>query len=197
MRRDLSISEFALFVPAGGDATAYFAPGRVEFEYADGSRLPVRRGASRRLQKHANGTYALTLPDQSTFAFSTTGRLHTAAQIEAQAAGLGIWGGPSDSPVEISRLHPNAEGNDNFNLSDEWVGSRVLVAGTLRGYSVEDDSGHQYQSPTGLRRRPVRQAPHRLSSDTQADLYGGHDGQRGLEQRRGHSRRCWTRKDMC
>lgn len=97
-----------------------------------------------------------------------------AAQNEAQAAGLGIWGGPSDSPVKISKLHPNAEGDDNFNLNDEWVEFRVLVAGTLRGYSVEDDSGHQYKFPDRIFEGDQLLKLHTGSgSDTQTDLYWG------------------------
>ena len=101
----------------------------------------------------------------------------TAAQDEAQAAGLGIWGGPSDSPVEISNLHPNAEGDDNFNLNDEWVEFRVLVAGTLRGYSVEDDSGHRYNFPDRIFEGGQLFKLHTGSgSDTQTDLYWGMTG---------------------
>lgn len=101
----------------------------------------------------------------------------TAAQDEAQAGGLGIWGGPSDSPVEISRLHPNAEGDDNFNLNDEWVEFWVPVAGTLRGYSVEDESGHRYEFPDRIFEAGQVVKLHTGSgSDSQTDLYWGMTG---------------------
>ena len=86
----------------------------------------------------------------------------TAAQDEAQAAGLGIWGGPSDSPVEISNLHPNAEGDDNFNLNDEWVEFRVSPQGLCVATQWRMTPATGTISPTGSSRRSTLRAPYRL-----------------------------------
>jgi micrococcal nuclease len=70
-----------------------------------------------------------------------------AAQDEAQSAERGIWGAPAGPPVEVASAHYNAAGNDHDNLNDEYIVFRVLVSGTLAGYSVEDDAGHKYAFP--------------------------------------------------
>ncbi len=69
------------------------------------------------------------------------------AQDEAHGAGRGIWGAPAGPPVEVVSAHYNAAGNDHDNLNDEYIVFRVLVSGTLAGYSVEDDAGHRYVFP--------------------------------------------------
>lgn len=101
--------------------------------------------------------------------------LFTSAQNEARAAGRGIWEAPAGCPLEISNLHPDAAGNDNFNLNDEWIEFRVLIPGTLAGYSLEDEAGHTYFFPDRVFQTgevfKVHTGP---GADTQADLYWGH-----------------------
>ena len=79
--------------------------------------------------------------------------------------------------MEVVSIHENADGDDNFNLNDEYITFRVLVSGSLVGYTVEGQDQR--------RRSPVRfpdrifQAGQvfRLRSgtgvDTQTDLYWG------------------------
>ena len=95
-----------------------------------------------------------------------------AAQDEAQAARRGMWGAPAGSPLEIVSIHSNAEGNDNNNLNDEYVVFKALVAGTLAGYAVEDQTGHRYDFPDRVFQKGQAFTLHTGSgTDTQTDLY--------------------------
>lgn len=95
-----------------------------------------------------------------------------AAQDEAQAARRGMWGAPAGSPLEIMSLHFNAQGNDNNNLNDEYIVFKALVAGTLAGYAVEDQTGHRYNFPDRVFLRGKTFTLRTGSgTDTKTDLY--------------------------
>jgi Micrococcal nuclease (thermonuclease) homologs len=95
-----------------------------------------------------------------------------AAQNEAQAARRGMWGAPAGSPLAIVSIHYNAEGNDNNNLNDEYVVFKALVAGTLAGYAVEDQTGHRYDFPDRVFKKGQTFTLHTGSgTDTPTDLY--------------------------
>lgn len=81
-----------------------------------------------------------------------------AAQAEAEAAQVGMWapdacGTSATGTIEIGHIRYDADGNDNFNLNDEWVefvnpGSSAL---DLTGWSVKDESAsHRYPFPSGF-----------------------------------------------
>ncbi len=100
-----------------------------------------------------------------------------AAQDEAQAARVGIWGAAADSPLAVALIHYDAAGNDNNNLNDEYVVFRVLVSGTLLGYSVEDESGKHYDFPDIIFQKDQKLTLHSGSgASTQSDLYWGMSG---------------------
>lgn len=80
----------------------------------------------------------------------------------------------SGSPLEIVSAHPDAAGNDNENLNDEYITFRVLVSGNLLGYAVEDESGHRYDFPDRVFSAGQVFALHTgIGVDTQTDLYWG------------------------
>lgn len=100
-----------------------------------------------------------------------------AAQDEAQAARRGMWGAPAGSPLEIVSIHFNAEGNDNNNLNDEYVVFKALVAGTLAGYAVEDQTGHRYNFRDRVLQKGQTFTLHTGSgTDRQTDLYWNMSG---------------------
>ncbi|MCX8031934.1 MAG: thermonuclease family protein [Thermoleophilia bacterium] len=100
-----------------------------------------------------------------------------AAQEEAQAAGRGMWGAPGDSPVKIITVNYDAPGNDNYNLNEEYVVFEVVVAGTLVGYSVEDESGKHYQFPDFMfQKGDIFKLHSGSGTDTHTDLYWGASG---------------------
>ncbi len=100
-----------------------------------------------------------------------------AAQDEAQAAGRGMWGATTDSPLEIVSINYDAPGNDNDNLNEEYVTFRVLVAGTLLGYAVEDESGHRYEFPDRVfQKGQVFKLRTGEGTDTQTDVYWNMSG---------------------
>lgn len=103
--------------------------------------------------------------------------LLAAAENEARQAGRGLWAAPAGSPLEIVRLQYDAPGNDNFNLNEEWIEFRVLRAGSLAGYAVEDESGHRYYFPErAFQAGQVFKLRTGQGSDTQTDLYWGASG---------------------
>jgi hypothetical protein len=81
-----------------------------------------------------------------------------AAQAAAEADGVGMWapdacGAAATGTIEIGHIRYDADGNDNFNLNDEWVefvnpGSIPL---DLTGWSIKDESAsHRYYFPSGF-----------------------------------------------
>ena len=100
-----------------------------------------------------------------------------AAQDEARVARRGIWAAPARSPVEIVTIHSDAAGDDTANLNDEYVVFKTVVAGTLAGYAVEDQSGHRYDFPDRVfengRTFTLRTG---AGADTQTDLYWNMSG---------------------
>jgi micrococcal nuclease len=100
-----------------------------------------------------------------------------AAQDEAEAAQLGAWGEPSETPLRIVTVHYDAPGDDSLSLNEEYVDFKVLAAGTLQGYSVEDQTGHRYRFPDRvLNKGDIVRLHSGEGSDTQTDLYWGASG---------------------
>jgi endonuclease YncB( thermonuclease family) len=76
-------------------------------------------------------------------------------QEEARTKGLGIWGKDGfRGPLKITRLNANAEGDDRYNLNGEYVRVCNISPGdlNLRGFSLVDHDGHQYNFTKGLLR---------------------------------------------
>jgi micrococcal nuclease len=66
------------------------------------------------------------------------------AQDEAQAAGAGIWGATAPSPLSVLKVNYNPPGDDTLDLNEEYIVFQVLVSGSLKGYAVEDETGHRF-----------------------------------------------------
>jgi micrococcal nuclease len=97
-----------------------------------------------------------------------------AAENEAKRAQSGCWGSPQNSPLQIVTVHYDAAGPDNNNLNDEYIVFKVLVSGSLRGYSVEDETGHRYDFRDHVLQRGRTFTLHTgEGKDTDADLYWG------------------------
>jgi micrococcal nuclease len=100
-----------------------------------------------------------------------------AAQDEAQAAQSGVWGEPSDSPLQVVAVEYNPPGDDSLNLNEEYITFKVLVPGSLLGYSVEDQTGHRYRFPDRVfKKGDVFKLHSGEGADTQTDLYWGASG---------------------
>lgn len=75
-----------------------------------------------------------------------------AAEQTAVRARRGIWSPrpQPDGPIIVADFHPNAQGNDNHNLNDEYVvlknNSRRSV--TLTGWRLQDEQGAVFTFPT-------------------------------------------------
>jgi micrococcal nuclease len=100
-----------------------------------------------------------------------------AAQDEAEAAQSGVWGEPTETPVRIIRVEYDAPGDDSLNLNEEYITFKVLVSGTLLGYSVEDQTGHRYRFPDQVfNKGDVVKLHSGAGVDSQTDLYWGASG---------------------
>jgi endonuclease YncB( thermonuclease family) len=109
-----------------------------------------------------------------------------AAQAAAESDGVGMWapdacGAATTGTIEIAHIRYDADGNDNFNLNDEWVefsnpGSSAL---DLTGWSIKDESaGHRYYFPSGfsLGARSTVRLHTGCGDDTAAALYWCNQG---------------------
>jgi len=84
------------------------------------------------------------------------------AQSSAKAASLGLWapdacGPAADADLRIVELVADAPGNDNENLSGEWVEVRNLGANLvdMSGWGVKDESAsHRFAFPAGFTLAP-------------------------------------------
>ncbi|AJF27423.1 endonuclease [Haloarcula hispanica] len=126
--------------------------------------------------------------------FSRTDRFY-AAEDAARSDRRGLWrctdpdavthtaiadgGTESASGVEIAEIHPDATGNDNENLNDEYVtltntGDAAL---DLSGWTVSDEAGHQYAF-TDLTLDPNASVTLYTGSgtDTDTERYWGRNG---------------------
>jgi endonuclease YncB( thermonuclease family) len=99
------------------------------------------------------------------------------AQEEAQTARTGIWAAAKPSPLEIVRVEYDPPGDDTLDLNGEYIVFRVLTAGDLRGYAVEDESGKHFGFPSRVYQRGQIITLHSdHGTDTSADLYWGVSG---------------------
>ena len=95
------------------------------------------------------------------------------AQVLHNLLGL-MEGGPAGPALEIVSVHADAAGNDNDNLNDEYIVFKMLVGGSLIGYSVEDDAAHTYYFPDRVFQTGQSFTLHTGSgADSQSDLYWG------------------------
>jgi micrococcal nuclease len=100
-----------------------------------------------------------------------------AAQDQAQSTQLGVWGNPSDTPLQIVAVEYNAPGDDSLNLNEEYISFKVVVSGALLGYSVEDETGNRYEFPDRVfNKGDVVKLHSGEGHDTQTDLYWGASG---------------------
>lgn len=80
--------------------------------------------------------------------------LITQAQHDARAQGLGLWTAcAAESTVEITDLHADAPGRDDFNPNGEWIEIRNtgVVAIDLTGWGIRDESTrHRFTFPDGF-----------------------------------------------
>jgi micrococcal nuclease len=96
------------------------------------------------------------------------------AQTDAQDAHRGIWAATKPSPVEIVTVRYNPPGDDNQELNEEYVVFRVTVAGDLKGYAVEDESGKHFDFPSHVYQKGQTVTLHSgQGTNTAADVYWG------------------------
>ena len=99
------------------------------------------------------------------------------AQDEAKAAGAGMWAPAKASPLKIARAEYDPPGDDTLNLNQEYIVFQVLVAGSLRGYAVEDESGRRFDFPDRVFQTGQTITLHSgRGTDTAIDLYWGVSG---------------------
>jgi micrococcal nuclease len=89
---------------------------------------------------------------------------YAAAEREAREAGRGVWscaavaadGGTTPTGPLALEAHPDAAGDDNDNLRDEYVTLRNVGDETLdlSGWTVSDATGKTYTFPPGTRLEP-------------------------------------------
>ena len=97
-----------------------------------------------------------------------------AAQDEAQAAGAGMWGAAAPSPLRIVTVNYNPPGDDTLDLNEEYIVFQVLVTTSLRGYAVEDESGHRFDFPDRILKKGQDLTLHSgKGTNTGTDLYWG------------------------
>jgi endonuclease YncB( thermonuclease family) len=100
-----------------------------------------------------------------------------AAEDKARANQIGVWGIASSSPLRVVTARYDAPGDDSKNLNEEYITFKVLISGTLLGYSVEDQTGHRYRFPDrAYAKGDIFKLHSGAGSDTQADLYWGAAG---------------------
>ncbi|MEF8852199.1 MAG: lamin tail domain-containing protein [Haloarculaceae archaeon] len=112
-----------------------------------------------------------------------------ATEREAREAGRGLWTcrSPSsgadrttESRLAVARVHPDAEGNDNGNLNDEFVVFENAAESTLvlDGWTASDEVGHVYEFPDGFALGPGELVTLHTGTgtDTPTDLYWGRSG---------------------
>ncbi|SFR41690.1 lamin tail domain-containing protein [Halogeometricum limi] len=90
---------------------------------------------------------------------------YRAAEADARAAGRGLWScadrtttgtSADDASIDVVRIHPDAAGDDNENLDDEYVVFRNEgeESVNLTGWSVVDAAGNEYDFPPGTTLEP-------------------------------------------
>jgi endonuclease YncB( thermonuclease family) len=100
-----------------------------------------------------------------------------AAQEVAQTAKAGIWAAAKPSPLEIVEVRYDPPGDDTLDLNQEYIVFKVVLAGNLRGYSVEDESGKRFDFPSRAYLNGQTIILHSgKGANTSADLYWGVSG---------------------
>lgn len=109
-----------------------------------------------------------------------------AAEATARAANRGLWRcrspgtatpEPRETPLAVVEIHADAAGNDNDNLTDEYLVFENTGTATLAldGWTVTDAAGHRYTVPANVTLEPG--ATVRLvtgqGTDTDTVLYWG------------------------
>ena len=83
-------------------------------------------------------------------------------------------GRTSPSPLRIVTVNYNPPGDDTLDLNQEYVVFRVLGTTSLKGYAVEDESGHRFDFPDRIFKKGLDLTLHSgKGTDTETDLYWG------------------------
>jgi micrococcal nuclease len=99
------------------------------------------------------------------------------AEDQARAARVGVWAASTSSPLKIADVRYNPPGDDTLDLDEEYVVFQVLATGSLRGYAVEDESGHHFDFSDRTYQKGQTITLHSgRGTDTQSDLYWGATG---------------------
>jgi micrococcal nuclease len=99
------------------------------------------------------------------------------AQAEAEETHTGVWAATKPSPLAIVTVNYNPPGDDTLDLNGEYVVFRVVTAGSLKGYAVEDASGKHFDFPARLYQKGQTITLHSgHGEDTASDLYWGVSG---------------------
>lgn len=93
---------------------------------------------------------------------------------EAKQYHRGMWGSSFEGPLAIASIHADASGDDSANLNDEYIVFAVMADISLKGYAVEDGSGHHYDFPNRAFTAGDEFKLHSGSgTNTSSDLYWG------------------------
>jgi micrococcal nuclease len=99
------------------------------------------------------------------------------AQDDAQTARVGVWGGAAPSPIRIATVKYNPSGDDTLDLNEEYIVFQVLVRGSLKGYAVEDETGHRFDFSDRVFKKGDKITLHSgKGANTPTDLYWGASG---------------------
>jgi len=111
------------------------------------------------------------------------------AEYYAKSNHIGLWGwkieessqsttqSNSNTKLVISFIHADAEGNDNYNLNDEYIRIKNIGSSTidLTGWSVRDEAGNTYHFPNNYKLPPGSEITLYSGSgvNTNSQLYWG------------------------
>ena len=101
------------------------------------------------------------------------------AQVEARAAGLGIWAKDGTHSIAISKVQADPPGSDRDNLAEEYIviENRSAKAIDLTGWTVSDEVNRRYLFPrfalAGSAKVTLRSG---LGKNTGTDLFWGSRG---------------------
>lgn len=101
------------------------------------------------------------------------------AQEEARSKGSGIWAKAKVRCIYIAKVHADAEGNDRYNLNDEYIvienrGSEPI---NLTGWTVFDEAHHRYLFPNFVLEARSKVILHTgLGKNSHSELFWGSRG---------------------
>jgi micrococcal nuclease len=99
------------------------------------------------------------------------------AQDQARTARVGMWAAAAASPLKIADVVYDPPGDDTLDLNQEYLVFEVMASGSLKGYAVEDESGHRFDFPDTVYQEGQTLTLHSgRGTNTQSDLYWGASG---------------------